>query len=247
MPTCPVCGQDNPAIARYCLACGTPLEGGSGRREERKVVTALFCDLVGFTSRSEVSDPEEVRAMLRAYYFRVRELIEHFGGTVEKFIGDAVVAVFGAPVAHEDDPERALHAAFRVLGAIALLRDEWPGFDLAVRIGVNTGETLVTPAAAEAGEGLATGDVMNTAAIATHAFGLATPSSNPPARDGAAAASDPAVSGGAVAMWKARYRMYATATPIRTGLAAGTASSAPVTPAATPASTTVVPRMIPAR
>jgi len=164
MPTCPVCGQDNPAIARYCLACGTPLEGESGRREERKVVTALFCDLVGFTSRSEVSDPEEVRAMLRAYYFRVRELIEHFGGTVEKFIGDAVVAVFGAPVAHEDDPERALHAAFRVLGAIAVLRDEWPGFDLAVRIGVNTGETLVTPAAAEAGEGLATGDVMNTAA-----------------------------------------------------------------------------------
>ena len=109
MPACPSCGQENPAIARYCLACGTGLrETPPPIGPQRKVVTVLFCDLVGFTTRSHRSDPEDVRATLSSYFTRLRQAIERFGGTAEKFIGDAVVAVFGAPVTHEDDPERAL-------------------------------------------------------------------------------------------------------------------------------------------
>src|SRR5262245_9677795 len=111
MPTCPTCGQENPEIARFCLACATPLSPGSDRGgtvEERKVVSVLFCDLVGFTAMSDRADPEDVRATLRPYHTRVRQEIERFGGTMEKFIGDAVMAVFGAPVAHEDDAERAV-------------------------------------------------------------------------------------------------------------------------------------------
>ncbi|HEX5246066.1 MAG TPA: AAA family ATPase [Gaiellaceae bacterium] len=125
-------------------------------REERKVVTVLFTDLVGFTSRAEELDPEDVRAMLTPYYARLREQIEQRGGTVEKFIGDAVMAVFGAPVAHEDDPVRA------VLTAIAI-RDGSP--DLEIRTAVNTGEALVAlEADVSAGEALVSGDVVNTAA-----------------------------------------------------------------------------------
>jgi class 3 adenylate cyclase len=125
-------------------------------REERKVVTILFTDLVGFTSRAEELDPEDVRAMLTPYYARLREQIEQRGGTVEKFIGDAVMAVFGAPVAHEDDPVRA------VLTAIAI-RDGSP--DLEIRTAVNTGEALVAlDADVAAGEAIVSGDVVNTAA-----------------------------------------------------------------------------------
>src|SRR5215471_19261151 len=125
-------------------------------REERKVVTVLFTDLVGFTSRAEELDPEDVRAMLSPYYARLREQIEQRGGTVEKFIGDAVMAVFGAPVAHEDDPVRA------VLAAIAI-RDGSP--DLALRTALNTGEALVAlDADVGAGEAMVSGDVVNTAA-----------------------------------------------------------------------------------
>ena len=86
--------------------------------EERKVVSVLFCDLVGFTAASETADPEDVRARIRPYHARLREVIERFGGTVEKFVGDAVMAVFGAPVAHEDDAERAVRAGLRILEAI---------------------------------------------------------------------------------------------------------------------------------
>src|SRR3954454_18231647 len=105
---CPACGTKNPEGARFCMACGTPFGAQeAGGREERKVVTVFFADLVGFTGRAEQLDPEDVRATLSPYHARVRSEIERFGGTVEKFIGDAVMAVFGAPVAHEDDPERA--------------------------------------------------------------------------------------------------------------------------------------------
>ncbi|MBV8480375.1 MAG: AAA family ATPase [Actinobacteria bacterium] len=125
-------------------------------REERKVVTVLFTDLVGFTSRAEELDPEDVRAMLAPYYARLREQIEQRGGTVEKFIGDAVMAVFGAPVSHEDDPVRA------VLTAIAI-RDGSP--DLELRTAVNTGEALVAlDANVAAGDAMVSGDVVNTAA-----------------------------------------------------------------------------------
>ena len=97
------------------------------RREERKVVSVLFCDLVGFTSRAEQLDPEDVRGLLRPYYDRLRRELERFGGTVEKFIGDAVMALFGAPVAHEDDPERAVRAALAIREAIAELNEADPG------------------------------------------------------------------------------------------------------------------------
>src|SRR6266436_1880992 len=103
MTICHRCGQDNPVVAHFCSACGAPLQAGASRREERKVVTVLFADLVGFTQRAEKMDPEDVRASLAPYLERVRTELEHLGGTVEKFIGDAVMAVFGVPVAHEDD------------------------------------------------------------------------------------------------------------------------------------------------
>ena len=113
-------GGSNPGIARFCLACGAALERAAGAAgEERKTVTVLFCDLVGFTAASDHADPEDVRARIRPYHARLRTEIEAFGGMVEKFIGDAVMAVFGAPVAHEDDPERAVRAGLRILEAIA--------------------------------------------------------------------------------------------------------------------------------
>jgi class 3 adenylate cyclase len=161
MVACATCGRDNPGDARFCNACGAPLAPTPANRcEERKIVTVLFADLVGFTSRAERMDPEDVRAMLAPYWERLRSELERFGGTVEKFIGDAVMALFGAPVAHEDDPERAVRAALAI-------RD-WvreTGEDLQVRIAVNTGEALVLLGARPGeGEGMAAGDVVNTAA-----------------------------------------------------------------------------------
>jgi class 3 adenylate cyclase/tetratricopeptide (TPR) repeat protein len=134
-------------------------------REERKVVTVLFADLVGFTSRAEQLDPEDVRAMLSPYFARLRSELERRGGTVEKFIGDAVMALFGAPVAHEDDPERAVRAALAIRDAIGELNESDSKLELQVRIAVNTGEALVTLDANPAeGEGMASGDVVNTTA-----------------------------------------------------------------------------------
>jgi class 3 adenylate cyclase len=133
-------------------------------QEERKVVTVLFCDLVGFTAASEQQDPEDVRARIRPYHARLRQEIERYSGTVEKFIGDAVMAVFGAPVAHEDDAERAVRAGLRILDAIAELNKADPALSLQVRIGINTGEAVVAVGARpEEGEGIVTGDVVNTA------------------------------------------------------------------------------------
>ena len=165
MPVCAVCGQQNPDGARFCNACGAPLGPEQPPvREERKVVTVFFADLVGFTGRAEQLDPEDVRAMLSPYYGRLRSEIERFGGTVEKFIGDAVMAVFGAPVAHEDDPERAVRAGLAVRDAIQELNEANPTLDLHVRIAVNTGEAVVALDARSAeGEALVAGDVVNTA------------------------------------------------------------------------------------
>ena len=158
MKTCPSCGRENAEDARFCSACGTALDVAS-LREERKVVTCLFCDLVGFTARAESMDPEDVRRLLQPYHARVRAELERFGGTVEKFIGDAVMAVFGAPVAHEDDPERAVRAALAIRDSLA---EEG---ELEVRIGITTGEALIALGARpDAGEGMASGDVVNTAA-----------------------------------------------------------------------------------
>jgi class 3 adenylate cyclase/tetratricopeptide (TPR) repeat protein len=163
---CPVCGQENPAGFKFCGACGAALDAAPVHaREERKVITVLFADLVGFTSRAEKLDPEDVRALLSPYYTRLRHELERHGGTVEKFIGDAVVALFGAPVAHEDDPERAVRAALAIREAVAELNEADPTLELEVRIAVNTGEALIALAARpELGEGMASGDVVNTAA-----------------------------------------------------------------------------------
>src|SRR5437016_5694865 len=128
-------------------------------RRERKVVTMRFADLVGFTARAESLDPEDVEAILRPYHERLRAELEQRGGTVEKFVGDAVMAVFGAPIAHEDDPERAVRAALAIREGIV------EDGKLEVRIGVNTGEALVNvDARPDAGEGMVAGDVVNTAA-----------------------------------------------------------------------------------
>jgi class 3 adenylate cyclase/tetratricopeptide (TPR) repeat protein len=166
MAACPSCGGENREGARFCDACGQALAGEPRRvgNEERKVVTVLFCDLVGFTAASEAVDPEEVRARLRPYHELLRDRIEAFGGTVEKFVGDAVMAVFGAPTAHEDDAERAIRAALAILERLDALNEADPGLALTVRVGINTGEALVAlDARPEHGEGFVTGDVVNTA------------------------------------------------------------------------------------
>jgi class 3 adenylate cyclase/tetratricopeptide (TPR) repeat protein len=157
---CPSCDGETPEGFPHCANCGAPLAAERAvAREERKVVTVLFCDLVGSTARAEGADPEDVRALLSAYHERVRSELERFGGTVEKFIGDAVMALFGAPIAHEDDPERAVRAALAIR--------EWAveEGELHVRIAVNTGEALVAVGARpERGEAMAAGDVVNATA-----------------------------------------------------------------------------------
>ena len=166
MTTCPSCGKDLPGEFPFCPFCAAPLteRPAASVQEERKVVSVLFCDLVGFTGASEAADPEDVRARIRPYHARLRQDIERYGGTVEKFIGDAVMAVFGAPVAHEDDPERAVRAGLRILEAIEELNEADPALSLQVRIGINTGEAVVAlDARPEAGEGIVMGDVVNTA------------------------------------------------------------------------------------
>jgi class 3 adenylate cyclase/tetratricopeptide (TPR) repeat protein len=163
--TCPSCGEENPERAKFCLNCATPLTHAvRPQAEERKVVTVLFCDMVGFTASSDGADPEDVRARIRPYHARLRQEIERYGGTVEKFIGDAVMAVFGAPVAHEDDAERAVRAALAILEAIEDLNGDDASLDLQVRLGIETGEAVVALGARpEHGEGIVTGDVVNTA------------------------------------------------------------------------------------
>ena len=164
MVTCVQCGEENPERARFCLRAGSRSAPRLPAGEERKVVSVLFVDLVGFTGRSERADPEDVRATLRPYHERVKPEIERFGGTVEKFIGDAVMAVFGAPVAHEDDAERAVRA-----GSADPRRrsrsSRAKGSSSPSRAAVTTGEAVVALGARpESGEGMVTGDVVNTAA-----------------------------------------------------------------------------------
>jgi class 3 adenylate cyclase len=165
MPACASCGAENAETAKFCSECGTALAVAVAAREERKVVSVLFSDLVGSTAAAERLDPEDVRARLTPYHEQVRSEIERFGGTVEKFIGDAVVGLFGVPAAHEDDAERAVRCAIAIHEAIGELNEADPSLELELRVGVNTGEALIhLDADVRAGEGVAAGDVMNTAA-----------------------------------------------------------------------------------
>jgi len=164
MLTCPACGREAPDDAKFCMECGGALGVTPAHPEERKVVTTLFCDLVGSTALGEDADPEDVDALLRRYNAIARKVVESHGGTVEKFIGDAVVAVFGVPAVHEDDPERAVRAGLKLVDAV----EELPpvaGHAIQVRVGINTGEALVrldvTPGS---GEGFLTGDAVNVGA-----------------------------------------------------------------------------------
>lgn len=165
MPACPNCGQQNPDIARFCLACGTILTGAAPPREVRKTVTVVFTDVTGSTSLGERLDPESLRRVMSRYFDEMRRVVERHGGTVEKFIGDAVMAVFGVPTLHEDDALRAVRAAAEMRESLALLNKElerdW-GVTIAVRIGVNTGP--VVTGAAEGDQRLVSGDAVNVAA-----------------------------------------------------------------------------------
>src|SRR5262245_47916901 len=159
--TCPRCAAEPPEGARFCPNCGLDLSAASPR-EERKFVSILFVDLVGSTASADGADPEDVRERNQLYYDEVRGRIEKHGGTVEKYIGDAVMAVFGAPLAADDDAERAVRACRSVIEGIAELNRRHPGIDLAVRAAVCTGEAMVTIDASPE-DSLATGDVVNTA------------------------------------------------------------------------------------
>ena len=163
---CPACGHASLPGERYCGACGHSLEVTaavpSAPLAERRLVSVLFADLVGFTSLSESRDPEEVRELLSRYFDTCRRLVELYGGTVEKFIGDAVMAVWGTPVAQEDDAERAVRAALDLIAAVTALGDEVGAPELRARAGVLTGEAAVNVGAV--GEGMVAGDLVNTAA-----------------------------------------------------------------------------------
>jgi class 3 adenylate cyclase/tetratricopeptide (TPR) repeat protein len=152
MPSCPKCGWENARGARFCIECGARLAEAPTAREQRKVVTVLFCDLTGSTELGEKLDPEALRTLLARYFERMKQIVERHGGTVEKFIGDAVMAVFGVPFVHEDDALRAARAAVE-------MRDAFNEFGVEGRIGVTTGEVVTGTE-----ERLATGDAVNVAA-----------------------------------------------------------------------------------
>ena len=163
-PTCPSCGAGVPAGARFCSTCGAALEE-MAPGEERKLVTVLFADVTGSTALGEQLDPERMREVMGTFFAAMREEIEAEGGTVEKFIGDAVMAAFGVPASHEDDPARALRAATRMLRRLADVNEALAashGVTLQIRIGVNTGRVLASTAP-KPGEAMVTGDAVNAA------------------------------------------------------------------------------------
>jgi class 3 adenylate cyclase len=166
---CAECGSANTPGVKFCGECGSSLVGESpappasagAPAAERRLVSVLFADLVGFTSASEARDAEDTRDLLSRYFDACRRLIELYGGTVEKFIGDAVMAVWGTPTATEDDAERAVRAALDLVAAVTALGDEVGAPDLRARAGVLTGEAAVTIGAE--GQGMVAGDLVNTA------------------------------------------------------------------------------------
>jgi class 3 adenylate cyclase/tetratricopeptide (TPR) repeat protein len=183
--SCPACGAVNLPGAKFCSECGTAVGGGAGAGSsvgapaaagaqggipvaapavtERRLVSILFADLVGFTKRSDGEDPERVREFLDGYFAIAREIVERYGGTIEKFIGDAVMAVWGAPVAQEDDAERAVRTALDLVDAVRHLGRQAGDDGLALRAGVLTGEAAVDPSAFARGQAMVAGDLVNTA------------------------------------------------------------------------------------
>ena len=179
--TCPACGTVNAPADRFCGECGAGLAvapgetalavvpvmarpgapSGDGLSAERRLVSVLFADLVGFTGLAEDRDPEAVRELLTRYFDLAREVIGRYGGTVEKFIGDAVMAVWGAPAAREDDAERAVRAALDLVDVVRGLGRARTAAWLQARAGVLTGEAAVTLGAV--GQGMVAGDLVNTA------------------------------------------------------------------------------------
>jgi class 3 adenylate cyclase/tetratricopeptide (TPR) repeat protein len=164
MRVCPNCSAENPDEARFCMSCAAPLSPPEPHREIRKTVTVVFCDVTGSTALGERLDPETLRRVMARYFDAMKVAVEHHGGTVEKFIGDAVMAVFGIPQVHEDDALRAVRAAIEMRDGLKDLNKELErdrGVTLAARIGVNTGEVVTGD---ETGQALVTGDAVNTAA-----------------------------------------------------------------------------------
>ncbi len=173
MQICPDCGEENPPRFRLCGFCGTPLVAAVPAQEVRKLVTILFCDLKGSTSLGEELDSESLREVMSRYFDSMSAVIARHGGTIEKFIGDAVMAVFGLPRVHEDDALRAVRAAREMQDALARLNDGLQrtyGVTLANRTGVNTGEVVAGDSSA--GQRLVTGDPVNTAARLEQAAGV---------------------------------------------------------------------------
>src|SRR5436190_822597 len=172
---CAACGAASEPGMRFCTQCGSPFEAEAApapqpaTTAERRLVSVLFADLVGFTAVSESRDPEETRELLSRYFDACRRLIALYGGTVEKFIGDAVMAVWGTPVATEDDAERAVRTALDLVAAVSALGDEVRAPGLQARAGVLTGEAAVTLGAQ--GEGMVAGDLVNTASRIQSAAG----------------------------------------------------------------------------
>jgi class 3 adenylate cyclase/tetratricopeptide (TPR) repeat protein len=165
MVVCGACGEENPERANFCLNCAAPLTAATPKRDVRKTVTVLFADISGSTSLGEEIDPESLRTIMSRYFAAIRQVVERHGGTVEKFIGDAVMAVFGIPTLHEDDALRAVRAAAEIRDTVATLnakREGGTGATLAFRTGVNTGEVVAGDP--DAHETLVTGDAVNTAA-----------------------------------------------------------------------------------
>src|ERR1700694_3479722 len=163
MSTCPRCGQENPPEFKFCGACGAAL-AAEPSREVRKTVTVFFSDVTGSTALGERLDPESLRRVMGRYFDEMRRVVEAHEGTVEKFIGDAVMAVFGIPVLHEDDALRAIRAATEMRARLGALNEElerdW-GVQIAVRTGVNTGEVVAGDASSA--QRFATGDAVNVA------------------------------------------------------------------------------------
>src|SRR2546430_2123479 len=172
---CPSCGTPAESGQAFCDSCGARLAGTASAPvapvpasaqstpvAERRLVSVLFADLVGFTTLSESRDAEDARELLSRYFEACRRLVERYGGTVEKFIGDAVMAVWGTPTANEDDAERAVRTALDLVAAVSALGDELGAPELRLRAGVLTGEAAVTIGAE--GQGMVAGDLVNSAA-----------------------------------------------------------------------------------